>query len=132
SHIHSSQGLYKEAVDDGLLVIEAGEADVGCYDTTAFWALFDGQLERSLKLYLIALKMGEEQDDSWFRSNELFLIGYIYFKLGDFKKAASFLDKLEDDDKESSFLVPIPEEGILGQCEVMQLYEEIRIAALGK
>jgi hypothetical protein len=125
SHVYAARGNYKDAVKELSLIIDAGKATLGNYDTAAFWALFDEQLEQSLDWYLIALKMGEDQDESWFRSNELFLISYIYFKLEEFEKAISFLNKLEVENTNSSFLIPIPNEGIVAECTAKQLLEEI-------
>lgn len=126
SYIYAGRAEYKAAVAELSSIIDAGEADIGNYDSAAFWSLYDEQFKQALDWYLIALKMGEEQNESWFRSNELCLIAYIYMKLGEFEKAISFLDKDESDDKDSSFLIPIPNEGIVGICEVKQLRDEIR------
>lgn len=132
SYIYAGRGEYKVAIAELSSIIDADKADIGDYDSAAFWSLYDEQYKQALDWYLIALRIGEEQNRDWFRSNELCLIAYIYMKLGEFEKAISFLDKDESDDKDSSFLVPIPNEGIVGVCEVKQLREEIHRRATKK
>lgn len=127
SYLYSARGEYKAAVGELSAIIEAGKARIGDYDSAAFWALFDEQYKQALDLYLTALKIGEEQNESWFRSHELSLISYIYMKLGEFEKALSFLDKFEaEEPQDTTFLVPVPNEGILGLCESKELRGEIQ------
>jgi tetratricopeptide (TPR) repeat protein len=121
SSIYARRAEYNAAVKELSSIIDAGEADLKDYDSAAFWSLYDGKLEQALSWYLIALKLGEEQNRDWFKSNELCLIAYIYMELEEFEKAESFLDKDESDDKDTTFLIPNK-----GFCEVKELRNEIR------
>jgi tetratricopeptide (TPR) repeat protein len=121
SSIYARRAEYSAAVKELSSIIDAGQADLKDYDSAAFWSLYDGKLEPALGWYLIALKLGEEQNRDWFKSNELCLIAYIYMELGEFEKADSFLDTDESDDKDTSFLIPNK-----GFCEVKELRNEIR------
>lgn len=121
SHIYSRQAKYQNATSELEAIIKAGVATLGDYDSAAFWALYDGQIKKALEWYLIALDLGEEQNESWFRSNELCLIAYIYMELGEFEKALEFLDESEKE-SDGSFLIPNK-----GFCERNQLRDEIRL-----
>ncbi len=127
SHLYSRQGSYELAVRQLSQIIDSGEATISDFHSAAFWALYDRQLKQALDWYLIALKMGEDQNETWFRSNALHLIAYIYMELGEFEKAIYYLDKDESDEKDSSFLIPY-----IGFCEVKQLRDEIRLRASRK
>jgi tetratricopeptide (TPR) repeat protein len=132
SYIYAARSEYKAAIKELSFIINDGKADIGCYNSAAFWALFDEQYEQALGWYLIALKLGEKQDDTWYRSNELFLTAYVYLRLGKYEEAISYLDKLEPDDKNSSFLIPMPNEGLVGDCKVKQLRDEINSRMIEK
>lgn len=127
SHVYSRQASYELAVDQLSQIIDSGEATIGDFQSAAFWALYDGQLKRALDWYLIVLKMGDDQNEKWFRSNALSLIAYINMELGEFDKAIYYLDEVATDDKDSSFLIPI-----IGFCEVKQLRDQIRLRAVEK
>jgi tetratricopeptide (TPR) repeat protein len=128
SNIYSRQGNYELAASELSQIIDSGEASIGDFHSAAFWTLYSGQFKQALDWYLIALKMGEDQNETWFRSNELHLIAYIYMEVGEFDKAINnYLDKDDSDDKNSSFLIPIK-----GFCGVKQLRDEIRRRASGK
>jgi tetratricopeptide (TPR) repeat protein len=121
SYMFSRQAEYSAAIEELSSIIKAGEATLGDYDKAAFWALYDGQFHKALDWYLIALKMGEEQNETWFRSGELDRIAYIYMELGEYENAMSFLDKLESDGDDGPFLIPHK-----GFCALKQLRDEIR------
>jgi tetratricopeptide (TPR) repeat protein len=122
SYIFSRQAQYSAAVHELSSIIETGGATIGDYDSAAFWALYDGQFKQALDWYLIALKMGKEQNEAWFRSNEVFLIAYIYMELGEQEKALAFLEKGEAESADGGpFLIPNK-----GFCEIQQLREEIQ------
>lgn len=126
SYLYSRQGKYKAAVNELSSIINTGEARISDYHLAAFWALFDEQLKSALDWYLITLQLGEDQNETWFRYNTLCSIAYIYMKFGEYEKATFFLDKVESDDEDPSFFIPLPNEGILGRCEVQQLRNEIK------
>lgn len=127
SYIYTRRAEYKAAIKELLSIIDAGEARLGDYDSAAFWALYDGQFDQALEWYFVALRMGEEQNETWFRSNELYLIAYIYMELGKFEESLHFLDKDISQDKNASFLIPNK-----GFCEVEQLRNEIHRRASEK
>ena len=120
SYLYAGQAEYRAAVKDLSSMIDTGQANLSDYNSAALWALCDGQLEQALEWLLIALKMGEEQNEEWFRSEELCLVAYIYMELGEYEKAMSFLNKDESDDKDTSFFVPNK-----GFCEITDLRAEI-------
>ncbi len=121
SYIYTARAEYKAAVAELSSMIEADQANLGDYHSAASWALCDGQLEQALEWLLIVLKMGEEQNEEWFRSSALCLTAYICMELGEYGEAMSFLDKDESADKDSSFFVPNK-----GFCEVTDLRAEIQ------
>jgi tetratricopeptide (TPR) repeat protein len=126
SNIYSRQGNYALAARELSQIIDVGEASLSDFHSAAFWSLYDGQVEQALEWYLIALQMGEDQSETWFRPNVLHLIAYIYMELEEVDKAIYYLDKDKSDD-DSSFLIPIK-----GFCSVRQLRDEISLRSSRK
>lgn len=120
SWVYSRRAEYKNAVAELSTIIDEGEATLSDYDTAAFWALHNGQFHQALEWYLIALNLGKEQNREWYKSNELYLIAYIYMELGEYEKALTYLNKDDTRDKDGSFLIPNK-----GFCEVNHLRNEI-------
>ena len=120
SFIHTHRAEYKAAVKELSLMIEEGQAELRDYHSAAFWALHDEQFEKAREWFLITLRIGEEQNDEYFESDSLFLLAYIYMELGEYENAMSFLNKLEPEERDDSYLTPNK-----GFCELSDLRNEI-------
>ncbi len=120
SKIYALIDNYELAIIDYETIFSTGEGKIADYYLAAYWGLHSESFTESLEGFLIVLKMGDEQNETWFKSASFFYIAYIQMELEHFDEADLYLEKAAN--VESNVAMPIPD---VGMCNAMQLREEI-------
>jgi tetratricopeptide (TPR) repeat protein len=121
AHVFARSGDYQHAVVDWKAIIEMGEATIRDYYRGADNALFAGQFAQAASWFQEVLRLGEEQNEDWFKSASYFLLAYAQMELKQYTEALASLNKAIAIEADVS--MPLPD--MCGMCNSQQLREEI-------
>jgi tetratricopeptide (TPR) repeat protein len=132
SKIFALMGKYREAVEESAAIIDGGTAILADIHLAAVWALFDHQFVRSLDWFQLVLRIGAEQNNTWFKSDAICQIAYISMELGNYEISLDFLRQLESDFSNESFLIPNVGFGSVKElgCEIRRRIAEKKVPKL--
>jgi tetratricopeptide (TPR) repeat protein len=122
SRIHARCNDFEQSLIDFSMIVETGEATIRDYYSAADCALSAGKFAQAASCYKEVLRLGEEQNETWFRSASFFLLAYAQMELGQFQEANQNLDSAIA--AEANVAMPVP--SMCGMCTHQQLREEIR------
>lgn len=122
AHVFARSGDYQHAVADRIAILEMGEATIRDYYRAADNAIFAGQFALAAGWFREVLRIGEEQNEEWFKSASYFLLAYAQMELGQYPEALTSLNAAIA--IESDVSMPLP--CMCGMCSPQQLGEEIR------
>jgi tetratricopeptide (TPR) repeat protein len=129
AYVFAHRGMYEAAIADREALIGSGEGILRDYYQLGDNALSAGRFADASKWFQEVLRLGTEQNESWFDAAALLLLSYSQMQLGHLYEAAQYVEKAIA--LESDCAMPVRGEGLVaGQA----LREEItrRIASTPK
>lgn len=76
AYVHSMSGNYDCAIRDYRIILESGEAELGDWYLAADNALEAERYTDAVELFSEVIRLGELQNNTWFRSAALFYLAY--------------------------------------------------------
>ena len=120
AYVYSLQGMYEQAIDDRNELIGSGDGMLRDYYLLGDNSLSLGRFADASKSLQEVLRLGAEQNETWFDSAALLLLSYAHMELGRLQEAIQCLDQAIDKDPECA--IPMPGQGMVSH---QQLREEI-------
>lgn len=117
---------FESSLKDHESIFQTEKATIRDFYLAAFRALYATEFEKSLDWFTEVLRLGKQQNVTWFLSATLFYLSYVQMQLRDYVKAIEYLNDAVL--AEADIGLPIPE---IGMCGNEQLREEIERRALG-
>jgi tetratricopeptide (TPR) repeat protein len=121
AYVFALSGDYGNAVKDRQAIMEMGEATVDDYFLAANNALSAGNVKRASVWLKEVLRLGEEQNETWFKSASLFLLAYSEMELRQFSNAHLSLSRAIAIEPACAMSLPG-----MGMCNHKKLEDEIR------
>jgi tetratricopeptide (TPR) repeat protein len=121
AYIFALMGDYQRALRDREMIIDMGEGTIRDYYRGADNALSAGKFTQAATWLNEVLRMGEEQNETWFKSASYFLLAYAQMEVRQYQEAIANIDRAVA--IEADVAMPLP--GISGMCNQRQLREEI-------
>lgn len=113
---------YERATQDYLTIIDAGEGELKDYYLAANYALYAGKFGAAAAGFRELLRLGDEQNEIWFKSAAYFLLAYTLMELGQYREAIMSLDNAIAVEADVAMPVPLA----CGMWSHQQLREEIK------
>lgn len=114
-------GNYAGALQDYKTIIEDGEGTISDYYLAASRSLYAEQFAKAIMYFLEVLRLGEEQDDAWFKSATYFYLSYTQMELSNYREANDYLDEAVK--QSPDIALPIPK--VCGMLSHFELRKEI-------
>ena len=113
-------GNFYRSVEDHRTICASNEATMKDYYKAGFDALYAGEFATAIEWFQEVLRLGDEQNDEYFKSASLFYLSYAFMEVSNYKDSIHFLNQAVE--IESDVAMPIP---IVGMCHNSNLRDEI-------
>lgn len=120
AYVFALSGDYERAIRDRETIFSMGEGTIRDYYLAADHALSSRDFAQTCAWLNEVLRLGEDQNEAWFKSAAHFLLAYAQMALGQYEEAIANLDRAVV--VESSVAMLTPE---LGMCNQDRLRQEI-------
>lgn len=87
AYSYALQGMYEEAIADRETLINNGEGKLRDYFLIAYNSLSAGRLEDASNWFKEVLRIGAEQNETWFESTSWLLLSFSQMQLGHLDEA---------------------------------------------
>lgn len=111
AYIYARRGMYEEAIADREMLISGGNGILRDYYQLGDNSLSAGRFADASKWFHEVLRMGAEQNETWFDAAALLLLSYAQMRLGQLHEAEKNLEKAVAIDPECA--MPVRGEGTL-------------------
>jgi len=126
AYVHSRTGNFDSAIDDYRALLVSGKAQLRDWYLAADNALEAERYQDAAEWFSEAIRLGDLQGETWFRSASLFYLSYCRLMAGDPEEAMSMLSSATSLDPDIELYLPG-----LGACSAGKLQAEIRKRMLG-
>lgn len=123
AYLHALAGHYAQAVADREDAFEKGADSIRDYYLAADNALSAGHWEKAANWFGQVLKLGEKENETWFRAASFFLLAYAKMELQQFSSAREALSRAIEEEPDISMPVP----GLYGMVSSDQLSAELSV-----
>jgi len=123
AYLHALAGQYTQAVADREEAFKTGADTIRDYYLAADNALSAGLWEKAENWFGQVLRLGEKENEKWFRAASFFLLAYAKMELQQFSSAREALGLAIEEEPDISMPVP----GLCGMLSADQLSAEINV-----
>ena len=120
AYVLSLMENYGAALEDWYRILETGEQQIRDYFLAANDALYAVDLTKAITWLGDVLRLGKEQNVTWYASSAHLLLAYAQMELGQYGEAIQNVNKAEAEEADCAY--PIPD---VGMCSVNQLRAEL-------
>ena len=121
AYVFARKGDYPNALRDREAIFAMGTGGIRDYFLAGNNALFAGRFLQASNWLNEVLRLGEEQNETWFKAGSYFLLAYAQMELGNYSEADANLKTAMS--VEPRCAMPLPG---LGMCDESRLREQIR------
>jgi tetratricopeptide (TPR) repeat protein len=111
AYTYARKGMYPQAISEREALIESGDGMLRDYFQLGDNLLSAGRFAAASESFQEVLRLGAEQNESWFESAALLLLAYAQLRLGQLQLAIVYLDRAVAINPESA--MPVHGEGML-------------------